>query len=128
MKRTTFYLLAALFLLGWSGHDAHAAKSIEVSGLKCEYFKNPVGLGESSPRLSWILTSSKTDQYQTACQVLVATTEAGLSEKSADMWNSGKMETDQSIQVVYEGKALESRGKYWWKVRVWDRDGKASRW
>jgi len=128
MKRVTLYLMAAIILFGWSGHDAQAAKSIEVSDLKCEYFKNPIGLGETSPRLSWILTSTKTDQYQTAYQVLVATAQASLSEKSADMWNSGKVETDQSIQVVYEGKELGSGEKYWWKVKVWDKDGKASSW
>ena len=119
MKRTTFFLITffALFVLG--GNTLHAAKTIVANDLTCEYFTDPLGLGETSPRLSWILNSEKPGQLQSAYQILVATDPGRLSARSADMWNSGKVESDQSIQVVYKGKDLNSRDVCWWKVRVW---------
>jgi len=129
MKRTSTFLILAVFAVsGCISIAANSPKSIEVKELKCEYFKNPIGLGDTKPRLSWIMTSDEQGQYQSAYQVLVATSPDLLSEKAADMWNSGKGSSDQSIQVEYAGKALESRDQCWWKVRVWDKDGKVSSW
>ncbi len=129
MKRTKLFLIpfiCAGFLFLSIGMNA--AKSIEVGELTCEYFANPMGIGTTSPRLSWILTSGVQDQVQTAYQVLVASSEKMLNEKKADRWNTGKVESDQSILLEYAGDLLDSREKCWWKVRVWDKDGKASSW
>jgi alpha-L-rhamnosidase len=129
MKRTKLFLmLTALsgFLLFSSG--LNAARSIGVGDLTCEYFTNPMGIGTTVPRLSWILTSEVQDQVQTAYQVLVASSPKMLNEKKVDRWNTGKVESDQSILIEYAGDVLESREKCWWKVRVWDKDGKASAW
>ncbi len=106
----------------------NGARTVEIGHLTCEYFTNPVGIGTTVPRLSWILTSGVQDQAQTAYQVLVASSVKLLSEAKADFWNSGKVGSDQSILVEYDGKSLKSRDICWWKVRVWDKDGKASAW
>ncbi len=129
MKRTKLFLTPLIFagLLLFS-HGMNAARSIEAGDLTCEYFTNPMGIGISTPRLSWILTSGVQDQVQTAYQVLVASSPELLNEKKADRWNSGKVESDQSILVEYAGDVLKSREICWWKVRVWDKDGKASAW
>ena len=74
------------------------------------------------------MTSGEQEQYQTAYQILVATSPGKLSEKNADLWNSGKASSERSILVKYAGKTLESRDRCWWKVRVWDKDGKVSSW
>ncbi len=87
-----------------------------------------MGIGTTAPRLSWILTSGLEDQVQTAYQVLVASSPKMLNEKKADRWNSGKVESDQSILVEYTGDVLQSKEICWWKVRVWDKSGKASAW
>lgn len=108
--------------------DASAAKGLDVINLKCEYFDNPLGIGKTEPRLSWVLISDQQNQYQTAYQVLAASSPKLLSEKTADLWNSGKIETDRSIQVKYAGEQLGSRDICWWKVRVWDKEGRASSW
>ena len=129
MKRTKSFLIPIIcagLMLFSSGMNA--AKSIETGDLTCEYFSNPMGIGTTTPRLSWILTSGVEDQVQTAYQVLVASSPKMLNEKKADRWNTGKVESDQSILVEYAGDVLESREKCWWKVRVWDKDGKASAW
>jgi alpha-L-rhamnosidase len=74
------------------------------------------------------MTSGERDQMQTAYQIIVSSSPALLSDSKADLWNSGKETSDRSIQVEYAGKTLKSHDKCWWKVRVWDRDGKASSW
>lgn len=119
----TIFLFSVVFSIA-----ASAAKTIKVKDLNCEYFSNPLGINETNPRLSWILESAVESQVQSAYQVLVATSPSMLSDKKADLWNSQKVESDQSIQVKYAGKELNSRDICWWKVRVWDKDGKVSAW
>jgi alpha-L-rhamnosidase len=128
MKKVTTIQLLVLVVCLDGLSSANAAKSVTINNLECEYLENPIGINVTSPRLSWILTSAVNDQVQTAYQVLAASSPELLSEKKADMWNSGKTESGQSIQVVYDGEALGSGDICWWKVRVWDKDGKASSW
>ena len=99
-----------------------------VTGLRCESLKSPLGIDATHPRLSWILNSRERDQRQTAYQVLVASSTARLNANVGDLWDSGKMDSDQSIQVPYAGKPLVSNEPCFWKVRVWDKDGKAAAW
>ena len=101
---------------------------VELSLLRCEYLANPIGIGETQPRLSWVLESGERGQRQTAYRVLVAGSEAALKKDTGDLWDSGKVESDQSIQVNYAGAALQSWQECFWKVRVWDKDGKQSAW
>jgi alpha-L-rhamnosidase len=129
MKRMKTLLIVTIFIPGiFTGYVSNAATSIEVGGLTCEHFTNPVGIGTVAPRLSWVLSSGERDQAQTAYQILVASTPKWLTEKKADYWNSGKVALDQSILIEYAGGELGSRDVCWWKVRVWDRDGKVSAW
>ena len=101
--------------------------------LRCEYRENPLGIDVVKPRLSWVIEdrdprSKVRGIKQTAYQVLVASTPELLAKDQGDLWDSGKVESDQSIQVEYQGKPLESRMQCYWKVRVWDQDGQASAW
>src|ERR1035441_5074704 len=99
---------------------------LKVDGLKCEYQVNPLGLDTPQPRLSWLLESQERGQRQTACQVLAATSLALLSDGKADLWDSGKVPTAQSVHVVYGGHPLQSRQRVYWKLRTWDRDDRPS--
>ena len=94
--------------------------------LRCEYLNNPVGIDVRQPRFGWVLLHSERAQAQSAYQVLVASTPELLGRNKSDQWDSGKTSSDDSTQVIYSGKALESDHSYWWKVRYWDKDGKAS--
>jgi len=80
------------------------------------------------PRHSWIIASPRRDQKQTAYHILVAGSEAMLKAGKGDLWNSGKIASDQTAHVVYTGKPLQSRMRCFWKVRVWDGDGRPSAW
>ena len=95
-----------------------------VTDLKCEYKTNPLGIDIEKPRLSWTMESNLRGAFQTAYQVLVATDSLMLTSDSADVWNSNKINSENSVQVEYEGKTLESNTKYFWKVKVWDQTGK----
>jgi len=94
--------------------------------LKCEYLVNPLGIDVRQPRLSWVLEHSKRGQMQTAYQVQVATSPALLEQGKGDLWDSGKAASEDSTQVVYGGKPLESGRTAWWRVRYWDKGGNDS--
>ncbi len=94
--------------------------------LKCEYLTDPLGIDVRQPRFSWVLDHSERGQLQTAYQVLVATNSSLLEPGKADQWDSGKVASDNSTQVVYGGKPLESGRAYYWRVRVWDKSDQAS--
>src|SRR5579862_9567700 len=99
-----------------------------ITTLRCESLENPPGIDARQPRLAWILNSDEHNQQQTAYQILVASSAAGLKANAGDLWDSGKVDSDQSIQVLYAGKPLTANEPCFWKVRVWDQDGKASAW
>ena len=96
--------------------------------LRCEYLVNPVGLDELQPRLSWAVESDQRGQKQTAYRILVASDEARLRNDRSDLWDSGKVASNETTGIVYGGKALNSRQRCFWKVKVWDKDGKVSAW
>lgn len=99
-----------------------------IEDLKCELLKEPLAIDNTSPHLSWRINCGRDGISSTAYQVLVATELNKLNEADADLWNTGKVTRENSISVRYQGKSLTSRSLVYWKVRVWDQDGKASRW
>jgi len=97
---------------------------LRVSQLRCEYLENPLGIDVSRPRLSWILESDERGVRQEAFQVIVAGTVTGLSSGKGVLWNSGRLESDETLDVRYDGRALQSEERVFWKVIVWDQDGR----
>ncbi len=102
--------------------------SLGVSGLRAEYLTNPVGIDVERPRLSWRITSTERNTMQAAYQVRVARSEAGLARRSDLLWDSGRVISDVSVFVDYAGPSIESRSRYYWRVRVWDTNGRVSGW
>lgn len=100
----------------------------EVVALRCEYLANPVGMDVLNPRLSWKMKNEARGARQTAYRILVATSDKLLSDNAPDLWDSGKIDSDQSIQVVYNGKSLKPGMKVSWKVQIWDEGKTASEW
>ncbi|NOY60740.1 MAG: family 78 glycoside hydrolase catalytic domain [Calditrichaeota bacterium] len=96
--------------------------------LQCEYQSNPLGIDTMQPRFSWIVNDSRRGAVQSAYQILVAGDENKLKNDKGDVWDSKKVDSDQSALVPFSGSVLKSRQKYFWKVRTWDADGKASPW
>ncbi len=102
--------------------------ALTAHDLRCEMRDDPLGIDVAQPRLSWKLASKQRGQRQTAWQVLVSHTLDTLQPGKATLWDTGKVETGKSLHIVYAGKALRSRERCYWTVRVWDRDGAASQW
>lgn len=117
-------LLRALFLSFLTYHAVSA--SLTVKETTCEYARNPLGVDALKPRLSWVLQSERRGERQSAYQIQVASSLERLTSGAADLWDTGKVLSDQSIQVPYRGKALVSRQRCYWRVRVWDANGKES--
>lgn len=132
MRNIIFFLLfLSIVSEPLIGFSISAITTNEPIELRCQFIENPYGVDVIDPVLSWtIKTSNPTarDIRQTAYQVLVASSIDLLKVDKADMWNSGKVISNQMSQVVYAGKALQSSQQYWWKVRVWNEKSKISVW
>lgn len=103
---------------------------VEPADLQCEYLKNPLGLDVPRPRLSWKMGTTLTTrgQKQTAYQVLVASSRALLDKNEGDLWDSGRMDSGESVNIVYDGKPLATGQKCFWKVRLVDEQGNWTSW
>ncbi len=114
------------FLVPWTV----CAAGLAPANLRTEYRVNPLGVDVRAPRLSWTLTApaGAHDVRQTAYQIRVAATPEGLEAPGAALWDSGRVASAETIQIVYRGQALASRMRCYWKVRVWDEAGQASAW
>ncbi len=115
-------LIISLCLFG----NINALAQVNINTLTCEQQVNPLGIETISPRLSWKIESAERGVFQSAYQVLVASSPEKLNEKDADLWNSGKVESNQSQYISYQGKQLESRDACFWKVKVWTSKGETS--
>ena len=102
--------------------------SLKIKDLRCEYAVNPIGIDVQNPRFSWILESGMRAQAQTAFQVIVAKDIESLGKHRGDKWDSGKIMSNNSVNIPYEGGMLMSGEKCFWKVRVWDNEGNVSTW
>ena len=96
----------------------------QITDLKSEYRENPIGIDVQAPRLSWRMASDRAGARQGAYRIVVASAAAKLNT-TPDLWDSGKLESDQSVHVVYTGQKLASRQRVHWKVTVWDETGAA---
>ncbi|GAA2363326.1 family 78 glycoside hydrolase catalytic domain [Dactylosporangium salmoneum] len=104
--------------------DPNAVSPLSVAGGTVEHASNPLGVDAAQPRFGWKLSSSQDQQRQAAYQVQVSTSSAN----TADVWDSGRVPSGNQVDLVYGGPALSSMKKYYWRVRVWDTQGRASGW
>lgn len=120
-------IFIVFFLLSIPKFNFSQATDLLPLNLKTEYKDNPV-TDELQPRLSWELRSAIRGQEQTAYQVIVASSPRLLNDSSANLWNTGKLKSNETNQVVYNGKTLEPRTICYWKVRAWDKNGIPGAW
>jgi alpha-L-rhamnosidase len=97
-----------------------------IGQLRCEYLVNPMGIGAINPRLSWIIISAQRNEQQKAYQILVASSLELLGADKGDLWDTGKVRSDETAQIVYQGQLLASREACYWKVRIWDQKGRSA--
>ena len=108
--------------------SARAAAPLAVASMTTNAQTDPIGVGTAAPRLGWILASSNRDETQSAYQVLVASSLSVLAADHGDVWNSGVVESSNSVDVDYGGAELKAGVRYYWKARVWDQGDAISDW
>ena len=123
MKKITQTVLLAMLALVFSVNAA-----LTPVDLRCDYAVNPLGVDSQNPRLFWKLEGDARGQRQAAFQILAASSEKNLSADKADLWDSGKVDSDETIQIPFPGGKLKTSEQVFWKVRVWDESGKVSIW
>jgi alpha-L-rhamnosidase len=103
-----------------------AFSHMKITRLRVEYLENPIGLDSPTPRFFWqyeLDDESKKEEMQIAYQIFVSTSLEDLQKNRGSCWDSGRIESDQSIQISYQGLDLQTHQKYYWKVITWDNSG-----
>ena len=92
-----------------------------------EGFQNPIGFYDSIPSFSWKLSQKNNIKKQVAYTIVVAS-KANLLPENPDLWTSGKVMSNQSAFVKYDGNPLKSKQKIYWQVRYWNKENQVSNW
>ncbi|HEX8237515.1 MAG TPA: family 78 glycoside hydrolase catalytic domain [Abditibacteriaceae bacterium] len=117
-----------LLVLLASATGSKAGRVAQVKNLSVEYRQNPLGVDVAQPQLSWNIGSQVRGERQSAYQILVASTPQLLGKNQGDLWNTGQVQSEQSLHVKYGGKQLRSAQQVFWKVRTWNGSGQRSVW
>jgi len=124
-------MLILVFAVLLSSNHSLSAKTrskISLTNLRVEYITNPIGIDVLNPRLSWEILSDERAVKQTAYQIRVAEEINNLKPGRNLPWDTGKVQSDQSIQVEYQGAALKSGQQIYWQVRIWDEKDQPTDW
>lgn len=126
----TLLMYAAALCFAASAQTAEEC-TIAPARLRCEYLVDPLGIDVKRPRLSWIVEHARPGlrgRVQTAYRILVSDDPALLARDEGNLWDTGKISSDETIQIEYAGRTLRSCRRAWWKVRTWDNDDRPSAW
>ncbi len=121
-------LIMAIAALGYNPQALAALRPVD---LRCEYLRAPIGVDGLRPRLSWRFAESARavrGERQTAYRILVAASREDLDAGQGALWDSGKVDSDTSYLVPCGGPVLGPFTRCFWRVRVWDREGRPSPW
>lgn len=94
-----------------------------ITALTTEYRRNPLGIDVLNPRFAWQMETDRQGAHQIAYQMIAASHPDLISGNNPDLWDSGRIESDQSVHVTYAGEPLHSRQRVYWRVTVWDETG-----
>lgn len=121
-----FLIITTALLSSCKSKKENLNETLHFDQLLCDYREDPLGIDHPNPKLTWIVNDSHPGNYQTAYQVLVADSQDQINRNSGNIWNSGKVHSGRSAQIEYDGQILDSGKKYYWKVRIWDRNNEIS--
>ena len=131
---TRIYLSVTLFCLTaflFQGCSKQNQTTLWPAHLQIENRNEPLGIDEKAPRLSWQLMQTDTRLrvlHQFAYQIQVASSNSALLQNKPDMWDTGKVHSEQTHDIVFSGNTLNSNHDYYWRVMVWDQDAHPSAW
>lgn len=122
MKKTSWLLL---LVLGWA--LPASAGGFRVAELLCEYRDNPLAINTTEPQFSWRASSFGRGFMQSAYRIQVAEDAATLDKGRGLVWDE-RVKSASSLHVPYGGRKLEAGKTYFWRVCIYDAEGKASPW
>lgn len=121
-------LLLLLALTCMSFERTSSGRDFNIVTLRCEYLVNPQGIDVLHPRFSWEMVSTERAKRQKAYHLIVADSKALLDKNEGNIWNSGKVTSDESFHIAFKGKPLLSGKDYYWKLKVWDEQNAETDW
>jgi alpha-L-rhamnosidase len=127
MRNISIVVFIVLFFTSIS-HSVFANGILTIKNLRTEYHENPSGIDVEKPRFSWVLEGEGRNRSQSGYQIVVASSTQKLNTGDWDIWDSGKINSNSTNQIVYDGVSLQSGTTYFWKVKSWDENGAASNW
>lgn len=119
--KTILFLVPVLFI-------SEKVQALTVESVRCEFREDPSSVESPNPRFGWILSSDLQGDKQTAYEIQTASNSDLLKANNPDYWNTGKVISDKSQYIVYGGRSLKSKTNYYWRIRVWDKNGNVSAW
>ena len=123
-----FLGIAGIAFLALASCAARPAGGLRAIGLRCEYRHDPLGIDTDRPRLSWGLESTGRGRRQSAYRLMVASSLDALQGDSGDLWDTGRIDSDRTINIEYDGHSLTSGQRCYWKIMAWDEAGEPSPW
>ncbi len=132
LKRSTMKTLRFLFFLAVLTTaviaESKDIKTFSIYETSCNGERESIGIDKMPISFSWKTASEKRGFIQSAYRILVADSREKLDADNGNVWDSGKRRTRESVMVKYEGAPLKSSTRYYWKVKIWDENRKASEW
>src|SRR5690606_34234635 len=125
MIRYTLQKSCWLWMMIVAANTVIADTTVAPTGLMTNLLTKPENsvITTVVPTFSWVVPTMEPNDFQTAYQLVVASSPALLENEQADLWDSGKVGAGNSLHVAYAGSPLSSASTYYWKVRVWNRNG-----
>ena len=127
MRQLQILVLIILFSTS-TAHSVFANGILTIDNLRIEYHENPSGIDVEKPRFSWVLKGEGRNLFQSAYQIVVSSDIQKLNAGDWDIWDSGKVNSNSTNQIVFDGASLQTGSTYFWKVKTWDERGVASDW
>jgi alpha-L-rhamnosidase len=127
-RKHSYFMLSIIFCFFsiTSGFAYQPHPTISLKKLSVEMMASPAGIDISQPRLSWQIITDVSNIKQVAYQVIVADSKENLKKGKGLVWNSGKVNSNNSVLIPYTGEKLKSRQTYFWKVKIWTNKGETS--
>ncbi|HOQ91269.1 MAG TPA: alpha-L-rhamnosidase N-terminal domain-containing protein, partial [Candidatus Hydrogenedentes bacterium] len=101
--------------------------TLAAADLRCDFFRDPIGVDTPAPRLTWVLRSPVRGARQTAWQIQAALSPGDLERGDGLLWDSGRVASDEQ-GAAYGGPPPDAHQACYWRVRAWDEAGHAGRW
>lgn len=122
------FTLSLVLLASIIHSQAVFSRTMTTLNLRVEFLENPLGIDIPDPNFSWNIESEQRGIFQSAYQIQLVDAIENFTEPSTKMWDTGKVASPKSFNIIYAGKPLSPFCSYYWRVRTWNEKGEAGNW